>query len=434
MVRDERSIYEYLSLGWVSPPRTLLRGVRKFLPGERVSVCLKSGQLNQLASRDIPKKEEVSHTLDQLLDQVIRSQLVSDVPVGLFLSGGIDSGLLAKHVGIASLDVKSFTVKFENSGNDRKGADESEVAREVARACGLDHHELTVSSDSLLHRIGDTFKSMDQPIVDPACLPLLIMSEFAAEHVKVCLTGDGGDELFMGYGRHRLHGWKRHWQKVPSEIRSGIKSTLSMICSAKKLPTSLSQRVLTAYALIDDASFFPGPFGYWNDDLITDSYVPQWNSVGNSMQAILEAEFSGELSGRMLPKTDHVTMRASLEARVPYLDNRVIAFAQSLPEEKKRQRGRGKVILRESYEQKFGSKLANLPKRGFRVPLTDWLKNELEETVKQRLLSGFYISNEVREKPLIEKLLKEHNTGRREHSIRIWALLALEDWFRRVEV
>ena len=432
---NANSLSAFLTLGWGPQPHTLLSGVRKMPPGGRLQVDLNSGKVTELACRALP--EPASRDLKSLLQDVVQRQAISDVPLGFFLSGGIDSSLLVAVAQRIGIKPRTFTVRFVGDGHGIADFDEADVARHVANACGAEHHELAVSAATLRDNMDDTFAAMDQPIADPACLPLLVMSRFAREHVKVCLTGDGGDEMFQGYPRHAHAAMKAYWQGVPRPLRAAMRGV------ARRLPTSPStglperlRKLGVGFSILDDPSYVIGPFSGTHARFLSHLPVlPQWaHNIENDNAALFHADTRGQLSGQMLPKTDHIGMYASLECRVPYLDSEMVALAKSLTTAQKRQRGIGKIPLRTLLSEFLPSDIVDRPKQGFRVPLTDWFRCEMADTVRSRLLDPDNPLAGIISRTNVEQIIEAHIAGRSENSIRIWAMLALQTWLDHNDV
>lgn len=435
---DRAALGQYLQLGWTPPPNTLLSNVMKLEPGNRLQIDLRSATITPLQTRSMPKATvEPTLEIGEVLEKVVRRQIIADTPLGFFLSGGIDSSLLvatAKHIGVQP---KTFTVRFSGEGHGISEADESEVARQVAEYCGAEHHELTVSANTLRDDLDNALRAMDQPIADPACLPLLVLARFAREHVKVCLSGDGGDELFLGYPRHRLLKYKANWKRIPSFARETILRTAQCfpLSPSQGLPEKL-RKIRVGINLLNTPQFFAGPFSGCHASMLNQcSLLPIWAShVSAVAEDVFEADMLGQLAGQMLPKTDHVTMFAGLETRVPFLDHEMISVAQTIPISEKIKDGMNKAPLRKLLENYLPHDISKRPKQGFRVPLTSWFRYDLAKDVQDRLLGGQDYTGGLIERSAIEALLKEHISGQAEHSIRIWALLALQSWLSQIEV
>jgi len=431
---DPQAVAQYLSLGWTPAPRTLLKDVRKLTPGGRLRIHAATGRIEILEPQPLPPPVAVSSLddLEHTLLAAVRRQMIADVPLGFFLSGGVDSSLLVAMAAELGVEPRTFTVRFAGGGHGVEAANEADVAKAVADHFSTRHYECEVTAPVLAAHLDQTLAAMDQPIADPACLPLLLLSRFAREHVTVALSGDGGDELFAGYPRHRLAGLKERWRQTPPALRGALRAVAGVMPRA---PSSGLAEMLrkgrVAFNLIDDDAYYPGPFSGVRSHLLqVQPELPAWATrVGQA--DMMEADMSGELAGQMLPKTDHISMSASLECRVPLLDLEVVAAARSMTLAQKRQGARGKLPLRALLGRRLPASISERPKHGFRVPLTSWFREDLSGVVRDRLLTPSHPAAGVLPAPAVAAMVEEHLAGRAEHSIQIWSLLALQTWMDR---
>ncbi len=418
---DLATCSSFLSQGWVQAPLTPVVGVRKLCPGE--SFLIKGQSITRRTRRLTPEtaspQSEIEH-LDETLRTVVRDQMIADVDVGLLLSGGIDSSILASIACAVGFEIKTFSVEFSGHTREVKDANESDFANIVARHLHTKHYTARVDAYTLLADLDSAFVAMDEPISDPAILPLLRVARFAKTEVKACLTGDGADELFGGYWRHVLFDIKQSYQQLPRPLRQLLDRT-----SRLSRYSSALGRLQSAYSLVADPDYISGPFswhyaGWLNNPIpgIVCSEASEW----------LEHDLYGQLAGQMLPKTDRITMFCGLEARVPFLDDRVVRFAMRLPKKQKVRGLQSKVILRELLARYVPPQISRRSKHGFRVPLSNWFRHELRSEVKERLLGGLVIPDAIISRSAVERLISLHLDGGQEHSNRIWALLVLNSW------
>lgn len=435
VVPNPQAVRAYLEFGFAPAPLSFLSQVRAFMPGDRCRIDLRTGVVLWMPRRLRPysrvRKSErgvLDAELREALERAIRRQIVADVPVGFFLSGGIDSSLLLAMAARMGFQTKSFTIRFRGDGHGVDQANEADIATEIARLCGSRHHEIAIDADGLMDSIDDCLAAMDQPLADPACLPLLALSRFASREVKVCLSGDGGDEIFAGYPRHRLERWKRRWQILPLPARRAARHVVNWLPNSPS--TGLAEKMRKAkvgFSILDDSNYVLGPFGRRIDPMAFDWNMPETlDGV-----ALMDADIDGQLAGQMLPKTDNMTMAASLECRVPLLDLELVQLASGVPLNEKMNRTTGKLPLRRILADYLPPEIVNRPKRGFRVPLTSWLRGEMAPRVRDELLSGSGIIGQFLHPSEVAKIVEEHMSGRGEHSIRIWTLLALNAWAKR---
>lgn len=435
---SERGVRSYLANGWVAAPETLLDGVRRLLPGERWIIDIDSGRASLHSCRLLPastdtfdKPVSLDEQLRLTLADAVERQVISDVPLGFFLSGGVDSSLLLSLATSRGLATSTFTVRFSGSGHGVQASNEADVAARVAAILGSDHHELTIGEDTLTDSLDEVLSTMDQPIADPACLPLYHLSRFARQHVTVCISGDGGDELFAGYPRHEISRWQNHWRRVPSALRGGARSIVGLLPEA---PSSgimeKLRKARTGFRLLDAPGYMERLFPAAEADREANQL---WHrpTIYHS-DALMEADFAGQLAGQMLPKTDGMTMAHSLECRVPLLDLEVVELASAIPIHLKRQSGVGKLPLRRLLREYLPPSVTDSPKRGFRVPLTSWFRGDLAERIETNLLSSNARVHEFIDRDFTTDLVSRHISGAAEKSLQIWALLALETWLQNL--
>lgn len=426
---DRSAVADYLRYGWIAAPRSLVRGVSKLRPGEVVSVSA-SGELVHRQSR-LPGGASVASETGtrpflRAMRSAVRDQLVADVPVGLFLSGGVDSSMVLALASEVRGSIPTFSVGFEKLASQAALYDESAQARLVAKEFGADHHEIQLDVCDVVDRLDDIARSVDEPIADPAVIPLFFLSQLAANHVKVCMTGDGGDELFGGYRHHGLREW-RGWLDSHPSVHAALCNALGAVESSLfgfRLPRKA--QVFASLALetrlvpeLVRASHWPSELGAAQPIELP---VP-WSNP----DALLHREIAGPLAAGMLHKTDRVTMFHSLEARVPLLDNRVIEMARSTPWNLKFRGLTSKWLMRQSLKEVSPRYHWGGRKRGFRVPLGQWVRADMGDWVHGRLARSSALSDLLGRQWLTD-LLNSHAEGRMDHGGLLWALAVLQPW------
>ena len=424
------AVMQFFQNGWVPAPLALIEGTIRLQPGERWRIARGAGPMLH-SRRAVPAAAPVKHAergeaLRELMTAAVRRQLISDVPLGFFLSGGIDSSLCVALAASMGCDTRSFTVRFAGEGRGVVQADESTAARAAALRLGSQHHELTVDERTLAGSLDTVFAAMDQPLADPACLPLFHLARMAREHATVCIAGDGGDELFAGYPRHRLAGWQQGWGRLPGPLRNlgGI--------AAEMLPLAPSAGV-AEWGRKAGVGFRLLSGGHYMEPLFAGAApaAPWHGPVAYSADAMMHADFEGQLAGQMLAKTDSMTMAHGLECRVPLLDLELVAFAAGLPIAAKRSGAVGKLPLRSLLSEIMPGEITARPKRGFRVPLSSWFRGEMAERIRGSLLGPKAAAADFLGRERVGQVVNDHLNGRREGSLHIWALLAMESWLAR---
>jgi asparagine synthase (glutamine-hydrolysing) len=371
--------------------------------------------------------------LRRLLEESVQSHLMSEVPLGAFLSGGIDSSTVVALMARAmDRRVQTFSIGFEEPEYN-----EAPHAARVAAALGTDHTELIVRPDAD-QLVEDVIQGFDEPFADSSALPTLLVSHLARERVTVALSGDGGDELFGGYTRYAEV--SRMAAPAPLAVRRLLRGLALMRAPGAKgrawmLARSNGLRGRYAGTV---ASTLPVPEGGIASESIArhrpsieqllDPWFNRFGSRDFATQMML-VDLETYLPGDILTKVDRMSMAVSLEARVPILDHHVVEFAMGLPSRFKLNGATGKMILREAITGLVPDSVLSKPKQGFAVPLTDWFRGPLRYRI-EALTAGGAAINEWVDPTAVRRIASEHLTGRREHAGTIWRLVVLNGWLR----
>ncbi len=390
--------------------------------------------------------------LDALLTDSVKRRMVSDVPLGAFLSGGIDSstdvGLMSK---LSSRPVKTFTI-----GTAAESHDESGDARAIAAHYGTDHHELIVTPEDAHATAHDLASFYDEPFADSSQLPTLLVARLAREHVTVSLSGDGGDELFAGYNRH-VWGPRvdRIRARIPALLRSAFakrlanlrpetlewiyanlvpaKGSLNMRFPADKAVkfakavSSKSQREM--YERLANATVEPS--SVLNSEFFRTAPKREFRELGDVAHSFMLQDMTGYLPNDILTKVDRASMAVSLEARVPLLDHRVVEFAWQLPRSVKLADGQGKWILREVLAKYLPKEAVDRPKSGFGIPLAAWLRGPLRDWAGDMLSQTSLRKTGIFDVSAVRTAWTEHERGQRDNGQHLWDLLMLQTWLDR---
>ncbi|MBI4385945.1 MAG: asparagine synthase (glutamine-hydrolyzing) [Elusimicrobia bacterium] len=403
---DPGAVMEYLEHGFVHAPRTILAGVRKLPPGHFLALDADGmrvepyinigdefpGRANGASEFDGTGVEDAARGLESRLAAAVRRQLLSDVPVGAFLSGGVDSSLIAslmrRELGRR---IPTFTIGFSGV---RSGLDESAHARRVARHLGTDHHELILPAD-VLDRVEDLVPSLDEPIADSAILPTFLLARFARESVKVVLTGEGADELFAGYARYKASYWSGRIQALPRPLAAGAAALLRTFARGREYAAVPMATVrdwartrshcsrLSLKEICRPEFWEQGGVRAW-----TPWFDPGELDRPHSLGRAQLFDLRTVLCDALLMKVDKATMRASLEARVPYLDPGVVGFAEGLPENLKLRRLKGKYLLRRVAARFLPPEIAWRRKHGFVVPWEEWVRGSGHRRIDELLVES----------------------------------------------
>ncbi len=450
---DEQALDCYLAYGYVPAPLSAFRAVRKLPPATRMvyeggAVALERyWQLDYARKHQVEEASELHAPLLDTLRRAVRRRLVADVPLGAFLSGGIDSSaVVAAMAQETSEPVRTFSIGF-----DSERFDELEHARQVAQLFGTEHEELQVRPDAIAiaPRIA---RHYGEPFADSSSVPSFYLAEMTRRHVTVALNGDGGDESFAGYTRYAANALAGRLERVPAPLRrlaGGLASRLPE--SAEEQSVRNRARRLGGSLGLDGAARYERYVSLFDreqrEDLYSDEYRAELGGSDFAAEAIAEPwrEASGDdrldvllevdvrtyLPGDLLTKIDIATMAHSLEARSPFLDPELMQFAASIPAAMKLKGMEKKRILRDALRAWLPASILDRPKQGFSVPMAEWLRGELREYSREVLLDPASLSGRRFRPGAVEGLLDEHVAGS-DHSQRIWALMMLELW--RTEV
>lgn len=383
---------------------------------------------------------EAVSALETLLADAVRLRMEADVPVGAMLSGGIDSSLVAALMQQASSrPVRTFTIGF------REGSfDEAPHARRIAEHLGTDHTEFHLEPDHALRVIPQLPEVYDEPFADPSQIPTILVSAIARQHVTVALSGDGGDELFFGYGRyadalriwHRIGGW-------PSSRRSALAGVSKGVGKMVTGPRRLGFR-LARFGRRIDADDFDEYYGNLLSLALTPTAADGWSfalpeapilaaiptRLADPLARMMFIDQSLYLPEDILTKVDRASMAASLEMRVPLLDPRVVAFAWRLPRELRFDGRASKVLLRQLLYRHVPRELVDRPKQGFAIPLDDWLRGPLREWMGDLLEPRQMRAEGYLDADVVAKLVADHLSGRADNGYALWPVLMFEAWQR----
>jgi len=441
---DPESLAHYLAFLYTPSDRAIFAGVRKLPPANLL--CWRDGHASLTSFWTPPTDEtlmvnetEAEEMLLARLRDAVCSHLMSDVPLGAFLSGGVDSSLVVALMAAASSrPVKTFSIGF-----DEPAYDELESARMMAQHVGAEHHEFVVQPDALAI-VDQLVSHFDEPFADPSAIPTWYVSELARRHVTVVLSGDGGDELFAGYDRYVPHTQVARFDT----LRLPGKRTLAGL-AARTLPHGArGQRFLrhvardeesryiesvTFFGLEDRQALFDRGFEAHGTRTPEDQMHARFNHVRHLplVSRMMHVDFATYLPEDVLTKVDRMSMAHSIESRVPLLDHHLVEFAMRLPPGLKLRDGQRKYLLKRVAARLLPAALLQRKKQGFGVPLGLWCRGKLRTAFQDVLLSprarqrGYFDTREV------QRLLDEHLAGRRDHDFRLWQLLMFELWHRK---
>ena len=432
------AVRSYLTLGYVPGHSCIFTGISKLAPGHTLTWSDGASRKTRYwdVAFDLTQTHSDAHYAEQLLatlQQAVAVHMRSDVPVGILLSGGVDSSTV---VALASSQVSS-KIKTFSVGFDEEDYSELAWARRVAARYNTDHVEVIVR-DRDVSVLPDIALYLDEPFADPSALPIYFICREAARHVRVCLTGDGADEVFAGYTRYRNALAYRYMDAVPPAVRRAV-SRLGLMTPAALWGHGFVERLG-----MDEANRYLGLVGVFSSTESSGllSVCPHPLEVGSTFAPFL-AQRDGELLTRMqhvdqktylpddiLVKVDRMSMHNSLEIRPPFLDHVVVEFGNRCPPRLKLRGRTGKYILKQAIREYLPPEILQRPKMGFGIPIKHWFRDGLEGLAEDMLLSASARSASFLRRGAVSRLLQSHRYGLRDLSRRIWSLVMLEQWCR----
>ena len=448
---DLTALNEYLSLEFVPTPRTILKGIERLPPGHFLRTDGRSVAIRQYWTPSLGRSEhhapvswrQFASTLRQTLQDAVTRELVSDVPIGVLLSGGLDSSAVAAAMVDAGSDVHSFSVAF-----DRPSFDESPHARKVAAHLGTRHHELRVTESMAAAIVPKLADLLDEPLGDGSFIPTYLLSKFAAEHVKVVLGGDGSDELFAGYPTLAAHRLIEYYERVvPWFARAYLMPKvmgrlpvsfdhlspdfkLRQFLAGRGVPLEVRHHRWMGSFMQEDKTELFQP---WIQPLLRDPYAMAYEHSRNcdarlALNTVLHDDMKLYLEGDLLLKVDRASMAASLEVRVPFLNRAVVDFATSLPLELKLRRLTGKYILKQAMADRLPRDIVFRKKHGFAMPVAHWLAAEFKELARDLLSADRLRRQGLFNAEYVNALLDDHLARRRDNRKPLWTLLMFQLW------
>lgn len=444
---DYSALDAYLTFGYVPEEFCIFKDVKKLLPAH--SLTFKNGKIetkkywdfNYIKPIEIKSEAEYIEELRAQLTEAVKIRLISEVPLGAFLSGGVDSStIVAIMAQLSEKPVKTFSIGFnEDSFNELK------FARIAAKHFNTEHHEFIVTPD-LVEIVDELVWHFDEPFADPSALPTFMVAKMARDFVTVVLSGDGGDELFAGYTRYVIDKKRSGFSNLPSFVRKGVQAVSEQLPHGAKGKNYLYNASLDAIdRYIDSVSHFTK---LKRKSLYAKEFLPNMNGgfgaaenifqsfankidTGNPIDNLLYLDSKTYLPSDILVKVDRMTMATSLEARGPLLDHKLIEFVVGMPTDLKMKGLETKYIFKKAMEGIVPNEILYREKQGFGVPINEWINLQLKDRIHSTLTDSKTIERGYFDKKYIQTLLDEHHKGRRDNSYQLWVLLNLELWHRQ---
>ncbi|MCG3206821.1 MAG: Asparagine synthetase [glutamine-hydrolyzing] 1 [Anaerolineae bacterium] len=450
---DFIALNEYLSFEYVPSPRSIIKNIHRLEPGHILRYTQYGCHIENYWHMSMALSEshppvdwrDYANNFNQIFKESVKQELVSDVPVGVLLSGGLDSSAIAAMmVESYSGTVNSFSVKFEESS-----FDESRYARMVANHVGTIHKELVLTSKMAVETVPKIIDFLDEPFGDSSLIPTFLLSRFAREHVKVVLGGDGGDELFAGYPTlvaHKLieyYEWLTPWSVrthiVPKMLdlmptsfdNISLDFKVRRFLAGRGIPLQARHhRWLGSFVDTDKELLLQD----WLKPILKDTYAQAYAharecDAARPLNQLLYVDMKMYLEGDILPKVDRASMAASLEVRVPFLNRNVVRFVTGLPLELKLHRLTSKYLLKKSMRNILPAQIINRPKKGFNMPVAYWLAGDLRELTLDLFSESRLGRQGLFNYGYVKHLLDEHFSRQRDHRKELWTLLMFQLWY-----
>jgi len=441
---NHESLYWYLKLTYLPHDRSMVEGVKKLLPGRYLEMRNSKVVVNPFFNLEAHPVSDLSFQNAQketvrLLEQSVQRRMVSDVPLGAFLSGGTDSSAVVSLASKFNKNLNTFSIGYK----DHTFFDETNFAELVAKKFQTNHTTFSLTNEDLLESLDSVVNYLGEPFADSSAIPTYILSQKVSQSMKVALSGDGADELFGGYYKHLAYSNSLK-QNFSNSVIKGLGGLASRVPQSRSSKIGNLARRISKYSELLKlspsnkywmlASFYQNP-----NDLLTNPFKASSNlkeeiidSELSSLNSFLDVDLKLVLPGDMLTKVDLMSMANSLEVRVPFLDKDLVAFARSLPDHFKVSKNQRKKVLQDAFEHILPQELHHRSKKGFEVPMLSWLRNELHEDLKSTVFDyeliqsqGLFKTESIR---ILEKRLLSTNPGD-VHSV-LWSLFVFQKWFK----
>lgn len=440
---NREALTSYFRYNYIPAPLSIYEGISKLMPGHLMEISsgnknlvsrpyweinevIKNGNKNTFKG---DRKEAVDQ-LETLLSRSISGQMLADVPLGAFLSGGVDSStvvaLMQKN---SDRKIRTFAIGFNE-----EGYNEAEYAAQVAKHIGTDHTELYVNAKDSLDVIPSLPHIYCEPFADSSQIPTFLVSKMARQHVTVALSGDAGDELFGGYNPYQFA--PKIWQKI-NHIPSDLRHIGSQVLSADIFPNKIN-KLSSVLGAKNKEEFYQDLLSHnlSPEKLVIDGHEPKtifnspelWPQTKSFEEWMMTMDMKTYMTDDILVKVDRAAMANSLETRVPMLDHRILEFAAQLPLDYKIYQNKGKWILRELLSRHVPNELIDRPKKGFSIPIQSWLRGPLRSWAEELLDESRLKREGYLDSQLVKKMWSEHSLGKRDHSTRLWAILMFQSW------
>ncbi|QED36531.1 asparagine synthase (glutamine-hydrolyzing) [Antarcticibacterium arcticum] len=442
----------YFQLTYIPAPFTIYENIHKleanhFMEIDCENFSFKIREINQDFKKDLDPKinfVDAKGKTHNMVMESVKSRSIADVPLGTFLSGGVDSSIVSLALAQQTQGkIDTFSVGFE-----KKSFDESDKSRIVANLIDSNHHEFIISVDDLKTNIDNILLNFDEPFADSSSLPTYLVAQKTREHVKVALTGDGGDEVFGGYNKYYMGKLNRKYTSIiPESFHGNLKSLTNPFLSSKDDKRGKRfkiKKLINAINYEDDFYYNIVSLAYqplelnnlFKNNLVRDNslkyYKDQVGKNNSSLTDFRNIDKIMSLEGDMLVKVDRTSMLTSLESRAPFLNKSLWNFTSQLPEDYLLHGWNKKYILKEAFEKYFPKDFLNKSKKGFGVPVGDWLRDHLSKELRSYIAPAFLISQNIFQKEEITRIVKHHLSGKEDNTFRVWTFFCFQKWYTNI--
>jgi asparagine synthase (glutamine-hydrolysing) len=446
---DFEALHHYLTFRFVPTPMTLFKGVKKLPPGSLIEYVSDRKNVELLTYWDLKFEEQnqdismaqSAESLRDLLQESVKIRLMSEVPLGAMLSGGLDSSAVVSNMKkSAQQDISTFTISYEEEGPHNEGV----YAKITAEAFRTDHHEIIVKLDDFIRNLERMIFFMDEPVADPAAIPVYDLCGFSKEYVTVLLSGVGGDELFGGYGVYREAIYSAYLRHIPRFIWDNTILPVYALMPEGAIGKNFVQRVHKPLedVFLGSSTIYGGFSEAEKAGLYTADFREQQSAfdshdiirgtlrrmpMASSLHKMIYVDTRHWLADSHLIMLDKMSMANSIELRAPLLDHRLVELAAAMPDKFKVNFFDSKIIFKKAFESQIPREIVNRPKRGFSTPINLWLKNS-ENDLSEMLTNQKGLMRDIFRKDRIDRIFSDHNEGKADYSASIFTLLVLDLW------
>ena len=435
---NKEAIQSLFRFRFIHEPMTIYKNFIKLSPGSFMKFNNYGAKVEDWYYKSLKNKQPQLDSMKQLknlVNKAVNKRLVSDVPLGIFLSGGIDSAIIMSSIAEHEKKVPTFTVGFKNQ---KKYYDESTSAKKISKYFGFENKTIYLDQKKVLSSIDQILDANDEPFADSSAIAMHMISNSVKDDIKVALTGDGGDELFGGYNKYTSYKWKKLMLFLPDKLKYILISYLSdnkenfLLNFMRKFKRFLEsydddiEKMQINYLDQLNHKEYEGLFGEEKKSLPNSLFCGSQNFT--ALNKVLFRDFRFSLLGDMLVKLDRHSMANSIELRSPFLDKNIVSLAFNIPSKKKIGFLNGKMILKECYKDSFPDWYFKMPKRGFEVPLSNWLKRDLKHLVEEATKPNVLESLDIKNLNIISNWKKEFYNGKKDNSWKLWVFISYYHW------